>query len=214
MSSNQILSQEFYQSEDVVTNAQFLLGKVLTTKINGVLTSGLIVETEAYRGPDDKGCHAYGGRRTERTSSMYLSGGHAYVYLCYGIHPMINVVTGPKDFAHAVLIRGIQPLYGLEIMAQRRGLKSNDKNITNGPGKLGVALGITKDLNACPFFKSDSEILIEDHNLCIDVKTIYAGPRVGMSIHVGSCAHRPWRFYIKDNPWVSKPLSVDYRGKW
>ena len=102
-----LISQNFYLNPDVVHLARQLLGKIITTKINGQTTSGVIVETEAYRGPDDRGCHAYGGRLTERTKTMYCAGGAAYVYICYGMHPMFNVVSGPQGDAHAILIRGI-----------------------------------------------------------------------------------------------------------
>ncbi|MBK8348312.1 MAG: DNA-3-methyladenine glycosylase [Saprospiraceae bacterium] len=207
------LPESFYLSNDVVQLAKALLGKEILTQIHGQVTSGLIVETEAYRGPDDRGCHAFGGRYTERTKTMYTQGGVAYVYICYGMHPMMNVVTGEEGNPHAVLIRAIQPIEGAEIMAQRRKSASSKYVLTNGPGKLAIALGITKELDGTCLFNTVQPITIYNKIIVPD-SDIISGSRVGMSIHVGSCSHRPWRFYIKDNPWVSKPLFVDYSGKW
>lgn len=208
------LQESFYQHNDVVSHARNLLGKILLTNIQGTITSGIIVETEAYRGPDDRGCHAFGGRYTERTRTMYLKGGHAYVYICYGIHPMVNVVTSAEGEAHAVLIRAIEPVDGIETMMERRKMSQPSTILTNGPGKLAVALGITKWMDGLPFFNEDSPIKILENGILLSESDVISGPRVGMSKHVGTCAHRPWRFYIKNNPWVSKPLKVDYTGKW
>lgn len=207
-----VLPQTFYQSTDVVHLAKQLLGKIVISDIEGKITSGIIVETEAYRGPDDKGCHAYGGRYTERTRIMYATGGTAYVYICYGMHPMFNVVTGPEGDAHAILIRAIEPLTGAENMLERRNMSLTKTDLTNGPGKLAVALGITKEMNGSLLYEKESTIYIKSDNFVVEEKDIVSGPRVGMSVHVGPCAHRPWRFYIRDNPWVSKPLAVNY--KW
>ena len=190
--------------------AKSFLGKILLTQIDGVTTSGIIVETEAYRGPDDKGCHAYNNRRTERTKVMYEEGGVAYVYICYGMHPMFNIVTGPKESAHAILVRAIEPVEGIETMLQRRNLNKLTPTLVNGPSKLAVALGIVKEMDGTTLVKTDGIIQILDNDQTIDESDITEGPRVGMSIHVGPCAHKPWRFYIKENRWVSKPLQVDY----
>ena len=207
-----VLPQTFYQGTDVVHLAKQLLGKIVISDIEGKITSGIIVETEAYRGPDDKGCHAYGGRYTERTRTMYATGGTVYVYICYGMHPMFNVVTGPEGDAHAILIRAVEPLTGAEIMQERRKMSFAKTDLTNGPGKLAVALGITKEMNGSLLYEKESTIYIKSGNIVVEEKDIVSGPRVGMSVHVGPCAHRPWRFYIRDNPWVSKPLVVNY--KW
>lgn len=128
-----------------------LLGATITTHIDGLTTSGKIVETEAYRAPDDKGSHAYGNRRTKRTATIFGQPGTAYIYLCYGLHHMLNVVTGPEDVAHAILIRAVEPLEGIQIMSQRRGKKVTDKNLTNGPGKLAQAMGITTELDGLDY---------------------------------------------------------------
>ncbi len=210
--TNNILPASFYLRTDVVQCAKDLLGKTIRTNIEGQITEGIIVETEAYRGPDDRGCHAYNHRMTPRTKTMYLPGGHAYVYICYGMHPMMNVVTSLEGDAHAVLIRAIKPITGHDIMVQRRCMDKMSPTITNGPGKLAIALGIEKSLDACELNDSSPIIILDGGEIQED--NIYCGPRVGMTKHVGDCAHRPWRFYIKDNPWVSKPLVVDYTGKW
>ncbi|MBK8626958.1 MAG: DNA-3-methyladenine glycosylase [Saprospiraceae bacterium] len=208
--TKQVLSDFFYASNDVVSIARQLLGKEIATNIGGIITSGIIVETEAYRGPDDRGCHAYNGRMTERTKTMYEKGGTAYVYVCYGMHPMMNVVTGDVGNAHAILIRAIQPTEGITNMAERRKIDTQKPVLTNGPGKLAVALGIHKDLNGTSLLSANNGITIFDTEAIISNDDIVSGPRVGMSIHVGNCSHRPWRFYIKNNPWVSKPLKVEY----
>lgn len=207
-----VLPKNFYQSTDVVDLAKQLLGTIITTEISSKITTGIIVETEAYRGPDDKGCHAYGGRFTDRTKTMYNTGGSVYVYICYGIHPMFNVVTGPEGDAHAILIRAIEPVSGIEIMQERRNLYSLKPELTNGPGKLAVALGISKEMDGSLLFENNQPVSIGKGTIMVEEKDIISGARVGMSVHVGTCAYRPWRFYIKDNPWVSKPLVVNY--KW
>lgn len=203
----------FYQTDDVVSMARKLLGKTVLTRTPQGICTAKIVETEAYRGPDDRGCHAYGGRYTERTKTMYKQGGTAYVYMCYGIHPMLNVVTGPEGHAHAVLIRAVQPLDGIELMKIRRQTEVIE-SLTSGPGKLTVAMGITRHMDGVSLFDTYSPVIILDNSDTIDNTNIVEGPRVGMSKHVGSCSHRPWRFYLKGNPFVSKPLKVDYTGKW
>ncbi len=205
-----LISQNFYLNPDVVHLARQLLGKIITTKINGQTTSGVIVETEAYRGPDDRGCHAYGGRLTERTKTMYCAGGAAYVYICYGMHPMFNVVSGPQGDAHAILIRGIKPIEGIEIMTTRRNQKQPGPIVANGPGKLAIALGITKGMDGTTLYHDRSPIQISEGPQYINDDQIVTGLRVGMSVHVGPCSYRPWRFYIRDNKWVSKPLNVSY----
>ena len=142
------LKPEYYLNEDVVGLAKDLLGKVLYTKIGDEITAGLIVETEAYFGIKDKASHAYGGRRTNRTETMYGAGGIAYVYLCYGMHHLFNVVTSIENDPHAVLIRGIEPLVGIEIIEERRNMPHTKGAISAGPGSAAKALGIDKTFNA------------------------------------------------------------------
>lgn len=199
-----------YQSSDVVNHAKELLGKYLITEIDGVRSEGMIVETEAYRAPDDKACHAYGNRMTERTKTMFQEGGTAYVYTCYGVHPMFNVVTGKNGEAHAVLIRAVELLQPFSHYMDRRKLNDFSPQLSNGPGKLTVAMGISRIMDGKKLFLPDSEIRIEDRSMTLEDEDIISTPRVGMSKHTGPCAHRPWRFYIRGNAWVSRPLQPDY----
>jgi DNA-3-methyladenine glycosylase len=193
----------FYLNTDVNSLARQLIGKMLFTQIDGEITAGIIVETEAYAGIEDKASHAYGGRLTDRTKTMYLKGGVSYVYLCYGIHNLFNVVTGPLNTPHAVLIRGVEPVIGTEIMLQRRGMALLKPNLTAGPGALSKALGIDRTFNAKDL--TGEEIWIED---CWDVdpESIVAAPRVGVG-YAADHALLPWRYYIKGNRFVSKPNS-------
>jgi len=194
----------FYQSQDVNDLAIQLLGKQLFTLINGELTGGTIVETEAYKGIEDKASHAYGGRLTDRTRVMYQGGGLSYVYLCYGIHHLFNVVTAPQGTPHAVLIRGLEPLTGLEVMLRRRCMETLKPNMTAGPGALAKALGIDKNLNSKDL--SGEEIWIENNGLQFNSEVIVSSPRVGVD-YAGDHALLPWRYYIKGNRFVSKPNS-------
>lgn len=157
------LKEEYYQNEDVVSLAKDLLGKILYTKIDNEITAGIIVETEAYFGIKDKASHAYGGRRTNRTETMYGSGGIAYVYLCYGMHNLFNIVSSKENDPHAVLIRGIQPLVGIDIIEQRRNMSHSKGAISAGPGSAAKALGIDKTFNAKNL--TGDEIWIEDHSI-------------------------------------------------
>lgn len=191
----------FYQNQDVNELAVRLLGKCLVTRIDGELTSGIIVETEAYKGIEDKASHAYGGRFTNRTQTMYEAGGLSYVYLCYGIHHLFNVVTAPKGTPHAVLIRGVQPLDGVDIMLRRRRMDVLKRNITAGPGALAQALGIDRQLNAQDL--GGDQIWIEDTGLSFPEDDIVACPRVGVD-YAGDHALLPWRYYVRGNKFVSK----------
>lgn len=196
------LPYSFYQQENVTDLAVQLLGKQLFTYINGELTGGTIVETEAYNGIVDKASHAYNGRFTTRTATMYEAGGISYVYLCYGIHHLFNVVTATKGNPHAVLIRGIEPTAGLEIMLARRKMQELAPRITAGPGALAQALGIDKHLNAKDLL--GDEIWIEDNGIHFKSDEIVASPRVGVD-YAEEHAQLPWRFYVKGNRYVSKP---------
>lgn len=198
------LPYSFYQQDDVVKLAKQLLGKQLFTLIDGKLTGGTIVETEAYNGVDDKACHAHGGRFTSKTSVMFEAGGLSYVYLCYGIHHLLNIITSTKNNPHAVLIRGIEPKIGIDIMLQRRNMQSLAPRITAGPGSLAKALAIDKTLNAKDLL--GDEIWIEDNGFNLQSEQIVASPRVGVA-YAEDHALLPWRFYIKGNKYVSKPNS-------
>ena len=189
------LQADFYQREDVLLISRELLGKVLCTNFHGKLTSGIIVETVAYAGVTDKASHAYGGRRTKRTETMYAKGGSAYVYLCYGIHHLFNIVTNKENIPHAVLIRAIQPWNGIEIMLQRRNKKKVDHSLTAGPGSLTRALGITvKDLGT---LLMDNLIWLEDQNINYTNQDILSSPRIGVH-YAGKDAQKPWRFQIEN----------------
>ncbi len=195
------LKRDFYLRPDVVEISKDLLGKTLNTNINGVLTSGLIVEVEAYCGRNDKACHANNNRRTNRTEIMFQCGGAAYVYLCYGIHYLFNVVTNIQGLADAVLVRAVQPIEGIEVMMERRQIHKVEKRITAGPGALSQALGINKSLYGEMLW---GEIIwIEDVGEHIKEEDIIAAKRVGVD-YAGEDALRPWRFYIKGNEWVSQ----------
>ena len=194
------LTQDFYQQEDILTISQELLGKVLCTNFHGELTNGIIVETEAYAGITDKASHAYGGKRTKRTEIMYAPGGCAYIYLCYGIHHLFNVITGKENIPHAVLIRAIEPQDGLKIMLQRRNKKKADHTLTAGPGSLSQALDITIENSGVSL--TGNLIWLEDQNIYYKNHDIIARPRVGVQ-YAGNDAKNPWRFQIENSLWVS-----------
>jgi len=196
------LPDSFYQGSDVVSIARNLLGKYLFTQVDGLVTGGYIVETEAYNGVIDKASHAYGNRMTNRTQTMYLQGGVAYVYLCYGIHEMLNVVTSVEGQPHAVLIRAINPTVGLDVMQLRRNMNIVKPTITMGPGSVGKALGISRKLNGISL-QSDS-LWIEDRAHHFSDAEVAAVPRVGVA-YAGDDALLPYRFYVKGNVYVSKP---------
>ena len=196
------LAYSFYQNTDVNDLAVQLLGKLLFTRIDGELTGGVIVETEAYKGIEDKASHAYGGRFTNRTQVIYEEGGLSYVYLCYGIHHLFNVVTAPKGIPHAVLIRGIEPVQGIDIMLRRRSMAILKPNITAGPGALSKAMGIDKGLNAKDLL--GDEIWIEDSGIVFPGDQIVSSARVGVD-YAEYHALLPWRYYIRGNKFVCKP---------
>jgi len=193
------LTPQFYERKNVVKIARELLGKYLFTNIDGVMAGGMIVETEAYSWTE-RGCHAYNKRRTDRNDVMYNAGGYAYVYLCYGMHHLFNVVTNVKDVPEAVLIRALEPIEGLPEMTLRRGPRVPENQLTSGPGKLSKALGIDRSMNGKSLL--EDEIWIEDPGRKIHPKKIIASARIGID-YAGEDALLPWRFSIKDNPWVS-----------
>ncbi|GAA4913956.1 DNA-3-methyladenine glycosylase [Mucilaginibacter defluvii] len=196
------LPHSFYSSHDVVELSRRLLGKYLVTYVDGLLTGGYIVETEAYNGVVDRASHAFGNRRTARTETMFAEGGRAYVYLCYGIHEMFNVVTASEGTPHAILIRAIVPTDGIDIMQDRRNMPVLKPNITAGPGSVAKALGINRKLNSV--FLTGDEIWLEDRGLNFTDEEVYAGPRIGVA-YAGDDAFLPYRFYVKGCPYVSKP---------
>lgn len=185
------LPQEFYCRDDVLQISRELLGKVLCTQVDGVLTQVVITETEAYAGTGDKASHAYGGRRTKRTEPMFGPGGIAYVYLCYGIHHLFNVVTNIEGTPHAVLVRAGQPLMGVDVMLARRKKSAIDASLLSGPGSLASALGITTKFTGTSLL--GDKIWIEDHGVFIQESSITIGPRVGID-YAEEDAHCPYRF--------------------
>jgi len=199
------LQYSYYQNRDVLYLAKDLLGKVLFTQINGQVTAGIIVETEAYYGVTDKASHAYGGRRTNRNETMYSEGGVSYVYLCYGIHYLFNVVSSVEGEPHAILIRGIEPLIGKEIIELRRKMSVTNPSISSGPGSAAKALGIDKSFNEKDL--TGEEIWIEDHGTQYQADQVASTSRIGVA-YAKEDALLPWRFFIKNNKYVSKPNKI------
>ncbi len=196
------LPLDFYRQPDVVSVARQLLGKHIYSNIGGRLTGGIIVETEAYRGPDDRGSHAFNNKRTPRNEMMYKAGGVAYMYICYGIHDMLNIVTGTEGISHAALIRAIEPVVGLDIMCERRGIFDNKIRLCQGPGALAKALGLSKLHNGADL--QDDQIWLTDEGLSYTDDQVIASARVGMNFD-GPYKTIPWRFYVKGNAYVSRP---------
>jgi DNA-3-methyladenine glycosylase len=188
----------YFEGSRVSQIAQQLLGKVLITKVDGEVTAGMIVETEAYSFRE-RGCHAYLNKRTPRNQVMFKRGGHAYVYLCYGIHHLFNIVTNTEGKGDAVLVRALQPTLGVEVMMSR--VKTDTpKRITAGPGKLSRAMGIDLNLNGA--WLGDFQVWIEEGKRIAPADRI-AATRIGID-YAGSDALLPWRYYIRHNEWVSR----------
>ncbi len=188
------LKRSYYRHPDVVAVAKDLLGKSLCTCINGKLTCGIITETEAYAGVNDKASHAFGGRRTPRNEVMYGKAGTGYVYLCYGLHHLFNIVTNKSDIPHAVLIRAIKPTIGIDIMLKRRKQNALAKNTAGGPGTVSQALGISAKLNGEDL--TGSRIWVQDDGLEVKDEQIIAGPRIGVD-YAGEDAKLLYRFILK-----------------
>ena len=193
------LPKSYYLNEDVVFLAKDLLGKTLFTNFNNNLTSGIIIETEAYRSINDKASHAYQNKKTKRNEMMYSQGGVIYVYICYGIHALLNIVTNQKNIADAILIRAIQPMDGVSIMKERT-LKTNILDLSSGPGKLSVSLGIDIDSNGEKL--TGNKIWIQDSQN-IKNSAIVSKKRIGVD-YAGDDSNLQWRFYIKGNQYISK----------
>lgn len=203
----QCLDQDFFLPVNILAVAKSLVGKILVSNIDSEMTAGRIVEVEAYKAPEDKASHAHANKKTKRTEVMFRKGGCSYVYLCYGIHNMLNVVSAPEGIAHAILIRAIEPLEGLSTMKRRRGLE-NERLLCNGPGKVCQAFGISRQQNACALWDNRSNVWIGNAPDIMHSK-IDAGPRVGVA-YAQECAYWPWRFKIKGSQWSSPPDLVKY----
>jgi DNA-3-methyladenine glycosylase len=194
------LPRDFYTRPNVVAVARELLGKLLVVPtVNGKRVSGKIVEVEAYRGPQDRAAHSYGGRRTKRTETMYGIGGTAYVFFVYGMYYQFNVVTNVADSPHAVLIRAVEPVEGIELMRKRR-RNQPDHNLTNGPGKLCIALDIDRRLDGDDLL--GNKVWLEE-DAKVPRSRIMSGARIGID-YAAEWKDKPWRFWIKDNPFVSR----------
>ena len=196
------LSIAFYDRKDVVQIARELLGKMVVSNVGKQRTSGRIVETEAYVGLTDKASHSFGGRRTPRNEHMYAAPGTAYIYICYGMHQMLNVVTNKKDVPDAVLIRAIEPMEGITTMLKRTGKKDpGDPTLTRGPGNVGKALGIFKAHSGLHLL-DDVLAIYEDRSIIIHEDAIGTSKRIGVE-SAGADGLLPYRFYIRGNPYVS-----------
>jgi DNA-3-methyladenine glycosylase len=194
------LPREFYRRDDTLRIAQDLLGKILVVPTEtGERVSGMIVETEAYLGAIDKAAHSYGNRRTPRTETMFAAGGTVYIFFIYGMYFQFNIVTGAVDSPHAILIRAVEPIEGVEIIRERRG-QMKDANLTSGPGKLCLALGIDKSFNGADLL-GDKVWLEEGRDF--SGAQVSSGKRVGID-YAGEFAEKPWRFWVKDNLFVSR----------
>ena len=196
-----ILSKKFYSTGHVTDIAKNLLGKVLYTFFDNELTGGKIVETEAYCGQTDRASHAYKNKITPRTGTMFGKPGTAYIYLCYGIHELFNVVTNISGMADAVLIRAIEPVVGLETIKIRRNINNNSINLTSGPGKLSKALNISRNHNGMDLTSKTGGLWIEREVGKFNSKIIVS-KRIGVD-YAGQDADLPWRFYLENNKWVS-----------
>ena len=194
------LPLSFYQRPDVLQVSRELLGKLLVTKWDFATTAGRIVECEAYAGFRDRASHAAGGRRTNRNEIMYAKGGFAYVYLCYGIHHLFNVVTNTRDVPHAVLIRALEPVTGIEKMLERTGKEKLDGTLTRGPGNVSKALGIHTRHSGVSL--TSKELYLADDGFEYDKDLIATSGRIGVE-YAGPDAKLPYRFYVKGNLFVS-----------
>lgn len=190
----------FYARKDVVAIAKDLIGKIIVTNFYGSITSGRIVETEAYVALTDKASHSFGGKRTARNEHMYAAAGTAYVYICYGLHQMMNIVTNDKDIPDAILIRAVEPLEGIDIMLKRTGKPTLDKTLTRGPGNVGKALGILKHHSGNHLL--GNKIYLMDDHLKINEEQIGTSVRIGVE-SAGADSLFPYRFYLKGNKYVS-----------
>jgi len=196
------LDRSFFR-RDPETVARALLGQRLVSTVDGERTAGIIVETEAYLGVEDRAAHTWGGRRTERNRSMWGEGGHAYVYFVYGMHFCANVVTGAEGDPVAVLVRALRPVEGLEAMRRRRPAARRDADLCSGPARLCQALGVTRDLDGVDLVDGSVLFLERERRRAMPARLIGVGPRVGVD-YAGDWAHRHLRFWVRDDPNVSR----------
>lgn len=204
------LEGDFFEREDPTRIAEELLGKVLVSQVNGVRCAGMITETEAYAGRTDRACHAYGGRRTQRTEVMYRKGGTAYVYLCYGIHHLFNVISGPEEVPDAVLVRAIEAVEGTDTLLERRRMERAKRNWLGGPGKLTQGLGIRTDRHNGTDLVQDPELWVEDRGISVPSRSIHCGTRIGID-YAGPDAELPYRFYLEER--VAQEILYQHSSK-
>ncbi|WP_018611974.1 DNA-3-methyladenine glycosylase [Segetibacter koreensis] len=195
-----ILPQSFYERADVVAVTRDLLGKIVVTNFGNTLTAGRIVEAEAYNGPFDKAAHSYNNRRTKRTEVMFSNGGVAYIYLCYGIHQMFNIVTNKAGIPNAILIRALEPIAGIDTMLARSNKNSHGFDLTRGPGNVAKALGVHTKHTGMGL--QDDEIYIADDGLRYNDNEIVVTTRVGVD-YAAEDALLPYRFIVRGNKYVS-----------
>ena len=191
------------EGEDPVEIARQLIGTELISTVGGHETGGFITETEAYWAPDDRASHAHNYRRTPRTEPFYAQAGTSYVYLIYGIHELFNVITGPQGIPHAVLIRAIEPSRGIEHMLRRRHMENLRPQLSRGPGVVTKALGITRQHNQLDLLRQDSKVQLRAGPQ-VPAKQVTATPRIGIDGAGPEWASKPWRFYRKGTPYVSR----------
>jgi DNA-3-methyladenine glycosylase len=198
------LDRSFFERKDVLLVARELLGKILVTQWDGIRSAGRIVETEAYAGVHDRASHAFGGRRTARSEHLYGAPGTVYVYVCYGMHHLFNVITNEKEIPHGILIRALEPLEGVEHMLNRTGKKVLDYTLTKGPGNLARAMGLSKSHSGSNIFSD--EIFIIDDGIRYKKEEVVVTKRIGVE-SAREDAELPYRFILKGSPWVSAKKS-------
>jgi DNA-3-methyladenine glycosylase len=207
MSDSESLPRSFYLSESVVDIGRRLLGKFLFSRsADGVVTGGIIVETEAYAGPEDRASHAFNNRKTRRTDTMFRQGGVAYVYLCYGIHRMLNIVTNREGIPHAVLLRALEPTAGIEVILHRRNKEHADRSLAGGPGTLTQALDVTMKDDGVDL--TGDRLWLEDRGVDVPSEKIASAPRIGVD-YAGDYARMPWRFQISGTRWSQYPVNAN-----
>lgn len=200
------LPVSFYRRPDVVALTKELIGKIAVTNFYNQLTAGRIVEAEAYNGPFDKAAHSYNNRRTNRTEVMFAEGGVAYIYLCYGIHQMFNIVTNEKDIPNAILIRALDPIAGIDFMLQRSNKTIHGADLTRGPGNVAKALGLHTSQSGRSLQSDD--IYIADDGFEYAEEDIIATKRIGVD-YAAEDALLPYRFVVKGNKYVSGKKSAN-----
>jgi len=214
MQAPYVLPASFYESDDAVALAQSLLGKALFSVVNGQIVGGILTETEAYDARTDDSCHAYGRAPSPRTEVMFGPPGHAYVYLTYGMHWLLNLVVGPVGVATCVLVRGMISLWGAETIQERRGRRSglkgeklvSSQNLTNGPGKVGQALALAKSWNATSL--QGPHLYVAEVGVGVKRDEVEASPRIGLNAKMLSLDW-PWRFVVKDSGLVGLDQALE-----